>query len=214
MVSFWFGSALRAVGEEEKGTTVTFLFPSFPPQNSETRMPASIRKPCGIARDMFVAACRQAQVEEWERKLLVFSRTLDEWLNCQRNWLYLEQIFSTPDIQRWVHPACGRKLGSDSGGLSKEEFASPGVFFYPYRFSLSEACSALERTFVVRVTQRQFVLVYLMALLSCAACMCKKRGLSASMVKSTLKRNGLLLLTGILGFKFQRAPFRQWNSWV
>lgn len=94
-------------------------------------MPASIRKPCGIARDMFVAACRQAQVEEWERKLLVFSRTLDEWLNCQRNWLYLEQIFSTPDIQRWVHPACGRKLGSDSGGLSKEEFASPGVFFIP-----------------------------------------------------------------------------------
>ncbi|ESO83512.1 hypothetical protein LOTGIDRAFT_133247 [Lottia gigantea] len=42
----------------------------------------------------------KVQVEEWERKLQVFSRTLDEWLNCQRNWLYLEQIFSTPDIQR------------------------------------------------------------------------------------------------------------------
>ncbi|XP_041352994.1 dynein heavy chain 6, axonemal-like isoform X2 [Gigantopelta aegis] len=42
----------------------------------------------------------KAQVEEWERKLQVFSRTLDEWLNCQRNWLYLEQIFGTPDIQR------------------------------------------------------------------------------------------------------------------
>ena len=42
----------------------------------------------------------QAQVEEWERKLYVFSRTLDEWMVCQRNWLYLEQIFTTPDIQR------------------------------------------------------------------------------------------------------------------
>ncbi|KAL5008122.1 hypothetical protein ScPMuIL_013703 [Solemya velum] len=42
----------------------------------------------------------KAQVEEWERKLQVFSRTLEEWLTCQRNWLYLEQIFSTPDIQR------------------------------------------------------------------------------------------------------------------
>ncbi|XP_022090728.1 dynein heavy chain 6, axonemal-like isoform X2 [Acanthaster planci] len=42
----------------------------------------------------------KALVEEWDRKLNVFSRTLDEWMNCQRNWLYLEQIFLAPDIQR------------------------------------------------------------------------------------------------------------------
>ncbi|XP_063728306.1 dynein axonemal heavy chain 6-like isoform X2 [Symsagittifera roscoffensis] len=39
-------------------------------------------------------------VEEWERKLIQFARALDEWMTCQRNWVYLEQIFNTPDIQR------------------------------------------------------------------------------------------------------------------
>ena len=28
------------------------------------------------------------------------THTQDEWLECQRNWLYLESIFGAPDIQR------------------------------------------------------------------------------------------------------------------
>ncbi|XP_071788570.1 dynein axonemal heavy chain 6-like isoform X3 [Asterias amurensis] len=40
------------------------------------------------------------RVDEWVRNLGLFSETLEEWLNCQRNWLYLESIFSAPDIQR------------------------------------------------------------------------------------------------------------------
>ncbi|CAG5121595.1 unnamed protein product, partial [Candidula unifasciata] len=40
------------------------------------------------------------QVDEWQRDLDLFGRTLDEWLNCQRSWMYLESIFSAPDIQR------------------------------------------------------------------------------------------------------------------
>ena len=51
-----------------------------------------------LSRDLL--CCCQPVVEEWERKLYVFGRTLDEWMNCQRNWLYLEQIFTAPDIQR------------------------------------------------------------------------------------------------------------------
>ncbi|XP_071446254.1 dynein axonemal heavy chain 6 [Hetaerina americana] len=40
------------------------------------------------------------RVEEWTNKLDLFSKTLEEWLNCQQSWLYLESIFSAPDIQR------------------------------------------------------------------------------------------------------------------
>ena len=40
------------------------------------------------------------RVADMQRQLNLFSDTLDEWLECQKNWLYLESIFSAPDIQR------------------------------------------------------------------------------------------------------------------
>ncbi|XP_030750794.1 dynein heavy chain 6, axonemal-like [Sitophilus oryzae] len=42
----------------------------------------------------------KSRVEEWQRNLDLFFRTLDEWMNCQQSWIYLEVIFSAPDIQR------------------------------------------------------------------------------------------------------------------
>ncbi|KAJ3021047.1 UNVERIFIED_CONTAM: Dynein heavy chain 6, axonemal [Siphonaria sp. JEL0065] len=42
----------------------------------------------------------KTEVERWDRMLMLFSETLDAWMVCQRNWLYLESIFSAPDIQR------------------------------------------------------------------------------------------------------------------
>ncbi|CAF0752073.1 unnamed protein product [Brachionus calyciflorus] len=38
------------------------------------------------------------RVDEWQRNLDLFTKTLDAWLICQRGWLYLESIFSAPDI--------------------------------------------------------------------------------------------------------------------
>lgn len=38
------------------------------------------------------------RVDEWQKNLELFTKTLDAWLVCQRGWLYLESIFSAPDI--------------------------------------------------------------------------------------------------------------------
>ncbi|KAJ9522809.1 hypothetical protein QJQ45_019797 [Haematococcus lacustris] len=52
-----------------------------------------------ISASRFVAGIRH-EVEKTERQLRLFSDTLDEWLECQKQWLYLETIFSAADIQR------------------------------------------------------------------------------------------------------------------
>lgn len=40
------------------------------------------------------------RVEDWIRQLELFSKTFEEWQACQQSWIYLEAIFSAPDIQR------------------------------------------------------------------------------------------------------------------
>ncbi len=47
----------------------------------------------------FVSEIR-GTVEEWEKKLVLISEILDEWLTCQRQWIYLENIFNADDIQK------------------------------------------------------------------------------------------------------------------
>eukprot|EP00106_Octopus_bimaculoides_P013835 XP_014781277.1 PREDICTED: dynein heavy chain 6, axonemal-like [Octopus bimaculoides] len=42
----------------------------------------------------------KSRVEEWQRQMELFGKTLDEWLLCQRSWLYLESVFNAADIQR------------------------------------------------------------------------------------------------------------------
>ncbi|XRB21521.1 dynein axonemal heavy chain [Pseudoscourfieldia marina] len=52
-----------------------------------------------ILASRFVAGIRDS-VEAVDKQLNLFSDTLDEWLSVQRAWMYLDVIFSAPDIQR------------------------------------------------------------------------------------------------------------------
>ncbi|XP_061839883.1 dynein axonemal heavy chain 6 isoform X3 [Nerophis lumbriciformis] len=54
----------------------------------------------GTAASSRYVAPIKARVDKLLIRLTRFNQTLDEWLNCQRNWLYLESIFLAPDIKR------------------------------------------------------------------------------------------------------------------
>jgi hypothetical protein len=64
-----------------------------------------------ILASRFVGGIR-TEVEEWEKKLSLLSEMLDEWLACQRAWMYLENIFGAEDIQKQL-PAESSKFMSE-----------------------------------------------------------------------------------------------------
>eukprot|EP00762_Andalucia_godoyi_P002130 ANDGO_02526.mRNA.1 Dynein-1-beta heavy chain len=70
----------------------------------------------------------EERIAIWETKLRLCSDILEEWLTCQRNWLYLEPIFSSDDIMRQL-PMEGKRFATVDR-LWKKIMA--GVFKIPH----------------------------------------------------------------------------------
>ncbi|XP_049878805.1 dynein axonemal heavy chain 1-like [Pectinophora gossypiella] len=45
-------------------------------------------------------AAFELRIQEWDDKLRLTQKVVDEWIECQKEWMYLEPIFTSEDISR------------------------------------------------------------------------------------------------------------------
>ena len=56
----------------------------------------------------------EKEIEEWNTKLMLVSDTLEEWVKCQGQWMYLQPIFDSPDIMKQLPQESKRFKSVDS----------------------------------------------------------------------------------------------------
>ncbi|XP_050357868.1 dynein axonemal heavy chain 1-like [Nymphalis io] len=56
-------------------------------------------------------AAFELRIQEWDDKLRLTQKVVDEWIECQKEWMYLEPIFTSEDISRQL-PMEAKKYGT------------------------------------------------------------------------------------------------------
>lgn len=71
----------------------------------------------------------QGPVDKCRQKLVHFQEVLEEWLAVQKNWMYLENIFASPDIQRQLPVASKTFMNVDTSWkhIMKRTFENPNA---------------------------------------------------------------------------------------
>lgn len=91
------------------------------------------------------------RIDELSRQLDLFGKTLEEWLTCQKSWIYLEAIFSAPDIQRQLphegkmFTVVDRNWKEIMRNVAKDPLAMPAMTQHGYLDTMKKNNALLEQ---------------------------------------------------------------------
>ncbi|XP_068918735.1 dynein axonemal heavy chain 14 [Petaurus breviceps papuanus] len=96
IIELWSNTPLRLTPHQTEGSTILIIssIDDILAQLEESQVIIATIKGSPYLGTMKPLA------DDWDQKLDLFSHTLDDWMTCQRNWLYLEPIFLATEIRR------------------------------------------------------------------------------------------------------------------
>ena len=66
---------------------------------------------CGLHITCLATGPFEAKIDQWNSTLQIVSDVIEEWLQLQHNWLYLQPIFDSPDLNKQL-PLEGKRFAT------------------------------------------------------------------------------------------------------